>query len=53
MPLALAALKQAQKDFNATPSAYHWRALEAAMMAYQMAYNEAQDAIAAAVHTAI
>ena len=52
MPLALAALKAAQKDFIATPSAYHWRALEAAMLAYQEAYYNAQEAVQASVQAA-
>jgi len=44
----LTALKLAQKAFNDIPSAYHWRALEAAMTAHQQAYNDALDARAAA-----
>lgn len=48
MRIEQAAFQQAQKAFSNVPSAYHWRALEAAMMAYQTAYQAAQDARAAA-----
>lgn len=48
MKQAHAALQQAHKAFSNMPSAYHWRALEAAMMTYQTAYQAAQDAQAAA-----
>jgi len=44
----LTTLQTAQKAFNTHPSAYHWRALEAAMLAYQTAFNDALDARAAA-----
>ena len=48
MKQAHAALQQAHKAFSNVPSAYHWRALEAAMLDYQAAYQAAQDARAAA-----
>lgn len=48
MTRTLAALQQAHKAFSNIPSAYHWRALEAAMLTYQAAYQAAQDERAAA-----